>query len=305
MDSASGCNWLVPAGGGGKTLQTLCQSCRLDRTIPDLSFALNAKAYHRVSDAKRRLISLLIALELPVASRISEDPQRGLAFDFLRSPVEGPRIMTGHADGIITLNIEEAEDSTRERIRSEMGEEYRTLLGHLRHETGHYYWDRLIASTSRVEDFRALFGDERRDYAAALQTYYQQGPLPDWQQNHVSAYASAHPWEDWAETWAHYLHMMDTLECALSFGLNPDSSIELKIKPFASEALFRPQDPGAGRFLHLLDSWSRLTAVLNELSRAMGLNAFYPFALSNTAAAKLHFVHLIVTDVSSSVTKAA
>lgn len=305
LNSVSGCNWLVPAGDAGKNLQTLCQSCRLDRTIPDLSFAVNADAYRRISDAKRRLISLLMALELPVASRISEDPKQGLAFDFLRSPVEGPRVMTGHADGIITLNVEEAEDSTRERIRSEMGEEYRTLLGHLRHETGHYYWARLIAGTSRIDDFRALFGDERPDYAAALQAYYQRGPERGWQQRHVSAYASAHPWEDWAETWAHYLHMMDTLECAISFGLNPDSSIELKIKPFASDALFRPQDPGGARFLHLLDSWTRLTGVLNELSRAMGLNAFYPFALSNTAAAKLHFVHLVVSEVNISVVEAA
>lgn len=304
LTSASACNWLVPAWDG-TNVQTLCQSCRLDRTIPDLSIPANQEAYHRISMAKRRLLSFLIVRDLPVASRVSEDPERGLAFDFLRSPAGGPRVMTGHNDGIITLNIEEAEDSTRERIRSEMGEAYRTLLGHLRHEAGHYYWDRLVASTSWMEEFRALFGDERTDYAAALQTYYERGAARDWQQRFVTPYASAHPWEDWAETWAHYLHMMDTLECALSFGLNPDSSIEMRFKPYTPDVLFRPQDPGGAQFLHFLDSWTRLTAVLNELSRSMGLHDFYPFTLSDGAVAKLQFVHLVVSDVSASATKAA
>src|SRR6202011_5238904 len=36
---------------------------------------------------------------------------------------------------------------------------------------------------------------------------------------HVTPYASAHPWEDFAETWAHYFHMVDTLETATAFGL--------------------------------------------------------------------------------------
>jgi hypothetical protein len=277
----------------------------LDRTIPDLSIAANSEAYHRISNAKRRLVSFLIALGLPVASRLSEDPERGLAFDFLRSPAGGPRVMTGHDNGIITLNVDEAEDSTRERIRDEMGEAYRTLLGHLRHEVGHYYWGRLIERTAWIQEFRRRFGDEREDYAEALHNYYQNGPAPDWPQRFVTAYASAHPWEDWAETWAHYLHMMDSLECAVSFGLDPDSSIEVQVPPFTADALDRPQDPGGARFLHFLNSWVRLAAVLNELSRAMGLNDFYPFALSRGAVAKLHFVHLVVSDVSASVTKAA
>ena len=300
LTSVSGCNWLLSADETGTNLQTHCQSCRLDRTIPDLSIPSDAEAYRSISNAKRRVVSFLIALGLPVASRISEDPERGLAFDFLRSPAEGPRVMTGHDHGLITLNIEEAEDSTRERIRGEMGEPYRTLLGHLRHETGHYYWERLIENTDWIDDYRQLFGDERQDYAAAIQAHYQSGPAPGWQQKFISAYASTHPWEDWAETWAHYLHVMDTLETALGFGLDPESSIEMEVKPFTADALYRPEDPGGEQFLRFLNSWTRLTAVLNELSRAMGLHDFYPFALPRSVVGKLHFIHLVVADANPS-----
>jgi hypothetical protein len=279
LTTASGCNWLVDDA------RALCKSCRLERTIPDFSNLADAECYRRISIAKRRLVSLLLALGLPLDS---------LIFDFLRSPAEGPPVITGHDHGIITLNIAEAEDDTRERIRTEMGEPYRTLLGHLRHETGHYYWDRLVSGTPWLDEFRAVFGDERRDYREALDTYYQRGPAADWRESFVSAYATAHPWEDWAETWAHYLHMVDTFDTALSFGLDPDSAIDLDVEPFTPEALFRPADAEATEFLHFVNSWTRLTALLNELSRAMGLHDFYPFVLSRKAVAKLHFIHQVV-----------
>ena len=224
---------------------------------------------------------------------MDQDTQRGLAFDFLSSPPEGPRVLTGHADGIITINIEEANDSERERIREQLHEPYRTLLGHLRHEVGHYYWDRLIAGSAWIDDFRELFGDEREDYAAALQRNYQQGPAPGWEQRHVSAYASVHPWEDWAETWAHYLHMVDTLDTALSFGLDT-RTLDMDIEAFSRDALFRPNDAGAKRFLSFVNAWIELSAVLNELSRSMGQPDLYPFALPRPAVAKLQFIHLVV-----------
>ena len=292
FDSAAGCNWLVDAGDADAS-GGLCRSCRLNRTIPDLDADANREAWRRIEVAKRRLVSALLGLNLPVASRETEDTERGLAFDFLRSPEKGPRILTGHANGIITLNIEEADDAQREHIRTQLREPYRTLLGHLRHEVGHYYWDRLIRDSAWIEPCRALFGDEREDYAAALKTHYARGgAIAQWQERHVSAYASAHPWEDWAETWAHYLHMVDVLDTALSFGLDADN-VEVDTEPYAADVLETPDK----EFLSFVNAWVELTALLNEMSRSMGQSDFYPFVLSRPAVRKLHFVHRVVRGV--------
>jgi hypothetical protein len=295
LDSPAGCNWLVSEAELEGNPRLMCIACRLNRTIPDLSTPENGVLWGRLEGAKRRLASSLVALHLPLESRVDQNAERGLAFDFLQSPADGPRVLTGHAEGIITINIEEADDSARERIREQLHEPYRTLLGHLRHEVGHYYWDRLIAGSSWLDDFRKLFGDEQQDYTAALARNYQQGPSPGWQQQHVSAYASVHPWEDWAETWAHYLHMVDTLDTALSFGLDTHR-LDMEIEPFSRDALFRPNDAGAKRFLAFLNTWIELSSVLNELSRAMGQPDLYPFTLPRPAVAKLHFIHLVVTE---------
>jgi hypothetical protein len=294
LETPAGCNWLVAESELEGNPRQMCIACRLNRTIPDLSIAENGVWWGRLEGAKRRLVSSLLALQLPVASRVDQDTERGLAFDFLRSPDGGPRVLTGHADGIITINIEEADNAARERIREELHEPYRTLLGHLRHEVGHYYWDRLVAGSDWLEDFRKLFGDEQQDYAAALQRNYEQGPPPGWEQRFVSSYASVHPWEDWAESWAHYLHMVDMLETALGFGLDT-RRLDLEIDPFGRDALFRPNDPGAKRFLTFLNAWIELAAVMNELARSMGQADLYPFALPKPAVAKLHFIHLVVS----------
>jgi hypothetical protein len=224
---------------------------------------------------------------------VSEDPERGLMFDFLRSPAQGPPVTTGHAHGLITLDIEEADDARRELIRSALHEPYRTLLGHLRHEVGHYYWDRLVDGGIWHEGFRARFGDERADYATALARHYERGPAEDWPRRCVSAYASTHPWEDWAETWAHYLHMLDTLDTAFSYGLTGDD-VEFEVERYRRDALDDPDAPGGEVFLRLVNGWLELTAVLNELSRSMGQPDFYPFVLSRPAVAKLHLVHRVV-----------
>lgn len=297
FETPAGCNWLVAleiAAAG--TPASLCQSCRLTRTVPDLSIAEHGAWWARIEDAKRQLVSTLITLGLPVRSRIVEDPQRGLAFDLLRSPIDGPRVITGHAEGIVTIDVEEADDATRERRRSEMGEPYRTLLGHLRHEIGHYYWYRLISGSAWCAEFRSVFGDERSDYATALQQHHAGGPPADWARMHVSAYASAHPWEDWAETWAHYLHMIDALDTALSFGVTA-RAVEATFEPFPVEALGGPgeTDPTASSaFLAFVDAWVELSTALNELSRSMGQPDFYPFVLSGAAVRKLYFVHRVI-----------
>lgn len=289
FDSPAGCNWLLPAAHPSAH----CVACRLNRTIPDLTDPDNARYWRAIENAKRRLIAQLLAVGLPVASKVEEDPQRGVMFDFLRTPACGPKVMTCHGQGLITLNIEEADDVTREKIRQQMNEPYRTLLGHFRHEIGHYYWDRLIAGTPWQEKFRALFGDERSDYAAALQRSYQQGPPPDWRDHHISAYAASHPWEDWAESFAHYLHLVDSLNTALGFGLSGDD-IEAEIEPFTPDDLYDPADPDAARVLSLFNSWAELVTALNELARSMGQPDFYPFIMSRPVLRKLHFIQLVV-----------
>jgi hypothetical protein len=291
LGSAAACNWLLDAQEAQAGL-TLCRCCRLTRTVPDLSQPDAGLWWSRIEQAKRRLVSSLIGLNLPVQPK-AEDPQGGLAFDLLLAPPGGPAVITGHADGLITLDASEADDANREARRGQLGEPYRTLLGHLRHETGHHYWQRLVEPTPWLEAFRALFGDERQDYAAALQRHYSAGPPADWGQRFVSAYASSHPWEDWAETWAHYLHLVDTLDTAASFGLDGER-VELSYERFGPDVVADAGDPQAAGFLQLINGWMELTGVLNELSRSMGVADFYPFVLSRPAVRKLHLVHRVI-----------
>ena len=178
-----------------------------------------------------------------------------------------------------------------------MREPYRTLLGDFRHEVGHYYWARLVRSTAWMDGFHHLFGDENQDYAASLKRNYEQGPPAEWWLHFVSAYASTHLWEDWAECWAHYLLMRDTIDTALSFGLVADSA-HLEFTPLTLGALWQPEHPEAPHFLDFLNDWTRLTTMLNEVSRSMGQPDFYPFVLPIEVVAKLHFIHLLATSAS-------
>ena len=277
------CNWLLPA----ESEQQFCKSCQLTEVAPDLSNPDNLAAWIRIEAAKRRLLYTLEALKLPLTSRL-ESPAEGVAFRFLRSTDAEP-VMTGHDDGIITLNIAEADSAFRENMREKMGEAYRTLLGHLRHEIGHYYWDRLIRDGDLLDAFRKLFGDETASYEEAVQRHYEQGAPANWPESFISAYATMHPWEDWAETWAHYLHMVDTLETAKSHGLT--------LRVPASE---RPGDQVSTDSLAFRDfdaltsSWNAVTLALNSLNRSMGLKDAYPFVLSAGVLDKLRFVHDLV-----------
>ena len=289
------CNWAVPADDPNPK----CLSCRVTRVIPDLSRPGVREGWAKLETAKRRLIYSLLCLDLPLASK-SEDPERGLAFELLADPdpntPDAAPVLTGHDNGVITINVAEADDAERERRRNALKEDYRTLLGHFRHEIGHYYWDRLIQGTDRIEEFRRLFGDEREDYGEALKRHHQQGPPADWEESFVSAYASTHPWEDWAETWAHYLHMTDTLETAVECGrlVWPKRSDEPALKPNIAVVGKRPAS-----FDQMIERWFPLTYVLNNLNRGMGLQDAYPFVLSTPALDKLRFVHETVGTASS------
>jgi hypothetical protein len=188
------------------------------------------------------------------------------------------------------VNVAEADDAERERRRNTLGEPYRTLIGHFRHEVGHYYWSRLVENRPVLAQFRVLFGNEEDDYAAALVRHYESGPTADWQQRFVSAYASAHPWEDWAETWAHYLHMTDTLETAAACGLS------IKPRRSGEPAVGRVPAPAAssGAFERMIAGWHPVTYLLNNLNRGLGLADAYPFVLSPPAIEKLRFVHEVI-----------
>jgi hypothetical protein len=275
------CNWAVPCSDP----QPLCVSCRLTRAIPDLSQDGQRQAWYRLEVAKRRVLFTLLQLDLPVRSR-EEDQDQGLAFEF-KGDVGEEGVLTGHANGVITINVAEADDVERERQKKAVHEPYRTLVGHVRHEVGHYYWERLIAAGPDIDAFREMFGDERKDYAAALQAHYEQGPQPDWQNNFVSAYASSHPWEDWAETWAHYLHMVDALETAATCGLS--------LRPKHPDEPSMPKVPAVHPFKldfsSLIDHWHPLTYALNNFNRGLGLPDAYPFVLSTPVIDKLRYVH--------------
>jgi hypothetical protein len=277
------CNWAVAA----EDRHPLCVSCRLTRVVPDAGRAGFRDAWYRLEVAKRRLVHSLMRLRCPLTSR-GDDPERGLAFDLLAETADAAPVFTGHLDGVITLSVAEADDAERERRRVQLHEPYRTLLGHFRHEIGHYYWERLVQGSPRIEAFRDLFGDERADYQDALQRHYEGGPPPDWQERFVSAYASAHPWEDWAETWAHYLHISDALDTAAACGLSlaPSRPDEPALR---AEAIPCEGDAEAS-FERLIECWFPLTYVLNNLNRGLGLADAYPFVLSSTAIGKLRFV---------------
>jgi hypothetical protein len=289
-DNAShdACNWLVEADG----VATLCLACRHNHTIPDLTVELNVERWRLLERAKHHLFYSLLKLRLPLKNRI-DDPEHGLAFDFLADAPDmaTPKVMTGHDNGLITIALVEADDTERERRRTQMHEPYRSLLGHFRHEVGHYFWDVLVRDGGRLEDCRAVFGDDSQNYEAALQTHYQNGPPADWQEHYVSRYASTHPWEDWAETWAHYLHIVDTLEMASAFGIKvqPGITRDASLNTVIDLDPYETADMTA-----IIDAWLPLTFAMNSLNRAMGNPDLYPFVLSPTVVTKLSFVHDVI-----------
>jgi hypothetical protein len=277
------CNFAVPADDPN----AYCVSCRQTRLLPDLTLPENVDRWYRIEVAKRRLFYTLAHLGL-VSVAPPNGERDGPVFEFL-ADTPGNMVMTGHANGVITLNVVEADDAERVKRRVELHEPYRTLLGHLRHESGHYYWDRLIDEGGRTAEFRAVFGDESVSYSESLQRHYASGGMPPgWQDRHVSAYATSHPWEDWAETWAHYLHMVDLLETAASYNTRvevPGHDADEVDDPFADAHV---------DFDRLVEQWVPVTLLVNSLNRSLGQEDAYPFALSAAALDKLRFVHEVI-----------
>lgn len=282
------CNWIVHTDGSG-TGQGLCDSCRLTRTRPNDADTEALAAFAAAEKAKRRLIAELANLKLPVVGR-DQDPQYGLAFDLLASGEQ--TVLTGHDDGLVTLNLDEGNDVHREQLRIAMDEPYRTLLGHFRHEIGHYYSYYLIESSPEYRPrFCELFGNPDADYQAALDRHYARGAPEGWQQNYVSSYATMHPAEDWAETFAHYLHMRDALDTAAAFGFAP------------AGATFDRRVLGPSAFDALIDLWLPLAWSLNMVNRSMGHDDLYPFVLPAPVLEKMRFIHTVIDEVGASAAK--
>ena len=289
-DDGGGCNFALPA----HSPHHLCLACRQTHMLPPLADPLLRQHWARIEAAKRQLFYTLARLGLQ-STADTADAQDSPRYALLADQPGEPTILTGHQGGTITLNVAEADDVERARRRLALHEPYRTLLGHLRHESGHFYWERLVQQGGRLDAFRALFGDERRDYAAALSAHYADGPPPDWQEQHVSAYATAHPWEDWAETWAHYLQIVDGLETCESLGIHVKHlALDLVMLPGDAGLLpsMLPQSAAAdGAFLAWLQRWMCLSTVLNEIASSLGEAPLYPFVISVRVAQKLRLAH--------------
>jgi hypothetical protein len=269
------CNWMLEPEEPGE----LCLSCRLTRTRPNDADAVGLVSFARTEGDKRRVIAVLLDIGLPVR-------EGELRFDLLSSTYEP--VTTGHADGLITIDLAEADDAVRAQRRAQLGEPYRTMVGHIRHELGHFYEPILVDATGARDRFRALFGDEREDYGAAMDRHYAQGAPSGWQDEHVSAYATMHPWEDWAETFAHYLHIRATEQAAAAFGmLVTGPPVVRDAQLMAVPSADREHDA----FAEIIDDWLPLTYALNAVNRSMGLPDLYPFTLGPRVIEKLSFVH--------------
>ena len=284
------CNWLVEYNPGG---DPYCRACRHNELVPDIADPANLARWQTIERAKKRLFYSLLRFRLPLATR-NEDAVHGLSFRFLNEEIAPAPVLTGHENGIITLALKEADDAAREYRRTLLNEPYRTLLGHFRHEVGHHFWDILIGGQPAVlDEFRALFGDERADYGAALQQHYQSGAPPDWRTDYISAYATSHPWEDWAETWAHYLHIVDTTEMASAFGVSLDPKIDVTGN-LSTKIDFDPYRLQA--IENLIEHWVPLASLINNLNRAVGQHDAYPFVLTPAVIGKLAFIQKTVLE---------
>jgi hypothetical protein len=281
------CNWLVDAGADTQ----YCAACDLNHTIPDLGKPEYQAYWADIEKAKHRLIYSLLRLKLPVFSKkINQDT--GLQFEFIAEE-NNQKVYTGHDNGVITINIAEADDIQREQARRAMNELYRTLLGHFRHEVGHYYWDRLIDGTANLEEYRKLFGNEQADYGEAVKKHYAEGAPIDWQKSFISSYATTHPWEDWAETWAHYLHIIDTLETAYAFGISIKPGLQTS---GAYEASINRNPFAIQDFHDIFSLWLPISFMMNSMNRSMGLPDSYPFVVPPPVIEKLAFIHKVVTS---------
>jgi hypothetical protein len=237
------------------------------------------------------LIFELVDLGLPVHPYYA-DPH-GLAFDLLSSKTLKRPVVTGHNNGVITIDLAESLELYRERLRIKLREPYRTMLGHFRHEVGHYYEMLLVQNTPLIDDTRAMFGDDREDYQAALQRHYHGHAPANWQHDFISEYATAHPWEDFAETWAHYLHITGTLATIADSGLVVEAD---RVKWDLPNNIDARESYADATVEDIMADWLVLSGVLNRVNNSMGRDDLYPFTIYPHVVAKLGFIHRVVVQ---------
>lgn len=293
------CNWTIPAEGS----EGFCVACRHNRLVPNTDTQEGVERWRRIGQAQRHLFYSLLTLNLPHPTR-AEDPAGGLVFDFLEDQVDASgntvAAMTLHDEGLIAIRAAEADDAVRVAARENMDEPYRTMLGHFRHEVGHFIWNKLVRDAGRLEECRAVFGDERLDYGEALQRHYENGPPPGWQQSYISSYATTHPWEDFAESFAHYLHIADTLETAHAFGIaidpggHGDMAVEVDFDPYHAASAEQ-----------LVAAWIPLSVAINSIQRSLGEGDIYPFVLTPAVTAKLEYIHRLLQGQAGAARQAA
>jgi hypothetical protein len=284
-----GSNWLISANDPNP----LAIPARYNRAIPDTGTSEGVERFRKIGAAQRHLFYSILRFGLPCPSR-TDDPDSGLVFDFLEDTLDNDGqpvpAVTGHEDGLISLRAAEADDVVRESVRVSMGEPYRTLLGHFRHEIGHFFFQQLVDGSTMLNEARQLFGDEREDYKKALQTNYHDGPPSDWQERFISTYASCHPSEDFAECWAHFFHVVDTLESAHAFGLSIGPSHHHDLDADVSFDPYRAQSAQ-----QLVGAWVPISLALNTFQRSMGQRDIYPFVMAPAVIEKLDFVNRLIT----------
>ncbi len=261
----SGCTWLAPLKGGQ------CSSCDLTRTRPHDADLVGLENFPTAEQAKRHLLVELDTLGFDVVGK-DEDPDNGIAFDLLSSVDEN--VVIGHESGVITIDLAESDDAYREKVRARLSEPYRTMLGHFRHEFGHYAEWQLVRGEELMSRCRELFGDESKDYQAEIERHYDQGPPEGWESSYISTYATMHPFEDFAETWAHFLHICDTIETAREYGL-------LTVGGLTAFSSFHDVVNGV---------WIPVSVALNQINRSMGKDDLYPFVIPAPVRDKLDFV---------------
>ena len=284
--TAACCNWLLDNDASS----ALCQACRLTSIYPPQDTDAGQRAWKLSELAKRRWLYSILKLGLPARPKLN-GKSGGITFQILQPGADKTSVLTGHADGLITINAAESDPVERITRRAAMEEPYRTLLGHFRHESGHYYWQILVKPDAvRLASCRELFGDDQLNYAEALERNYRDGAPADWQKSFISTYAASHPWEDFAETWAHYMHMIDALDLAQSWGL------QLPNYPPAEAMAFAAQAPADSGFDALLRRWLPLSLFANSLNRTLGHEDAYPFAPSALVIDKLAWIHQLVVD---------